>query len=700
MVQKYQSPVRVYKYPFELIMVAYERRFPNCPLIPMFVNSEIISESQSEDGETKVVERRCTVDVDAPRLLKRIAGVEYLYFIQKNSLDRRQRTLHIEVYNESFSSKVFVREHCCYTVHPENEDWTCFEQSADMDIKSFFGFENSAEKIAMKQYASSIKKGKEIIEFYLKQLEEEGITHVPLWTPPPAPTTSHQLPVSLARANPACSSRAHPGSTDILHGSPDDKLDADYISRYLGKLTPFQESCLIRLRQWLQETHKGKIPKDQHVLRFLRSRDFNLDKAKEALCHTLTWRKQHQMDFLLDTWLCPQLLQDYYTGGWHHHDKDGRPLYILRLGQMDTKGLVRTLGEETLLRHVMSINEEGLRLCEETTKIFGKPISCWTCLVDLEGLNMRHLWRPGIKALLRIIELVGANYPETLGRLLILRAPRVFPVLWTLVSPFIDENTRKKFLIYAGNDYQDPGGLVDYINKDFIPDFLGGDCLCDVPEGGLVPKSLYRTAEELENEDVKLWTENIYKSASVFKGAPHEVLIEITDASSVITWDFDVCKGDIIFNIYHSRRAPQPAKRDALSAHNLACPCSNNVQFIDRSWMLGQDYSMVETALTCREGESVQGSHVTRWPGLYILQWRFYSIPTCISSSRPRVDDVLASLQVSSHKCKLMYFTEVLQSTDFRGSMSSLESSHSGFSLLSATTTSSSQSQTSSTISR
>lgn len=55
-------------------------------------------------------------------------------------------------------------------------------------------------------------------------------------------------------------------------------------------------------------------------------------------------------------------------------------------------------------------------------------------MVDLEGLNMRHLWRPGIKALLRIIEVVGANYPETLGCLLILRAPRVFPVLWTLVS--------------------------------------------------------------------------------------------------------------------------------------------------------------------------------------------------------------------------------------------------------------------------
>lgn len=53
-----------------------------------------------------------------------------------------------------------------------------------------------------------------------------------------------------------------------------------------------------------------------------------------------------------------------------------------------------------------------------------------------------------------MIEVVECNYPETMGRLLIVRAPRIFGVLWTLVSPFIDENTRNKFLIYGGNDYQ------------------------------------------------------------------------------------------------------------------------------------------------------------------------------------------------------------------------------------------------------
>lgn len=42
---------------------------------------------------------------------------------------------------------------------------------------------------------------------------------------------------------------------------------------------------------------------------------------------------------------------------------DGRPLYILRLGQMDTKGLVRALGEESLLRHVCNTSCDTLLAC-------------------------------------------------------------------------------------------------------------------------------------------------------------------------------------------------------------------------------------------------------------------------------------------------------------------------------------------------
>uniref|UniRef100_A0A8C5KGG3 SEC14-like lipid binding 5 n=1 Tax=Jaculus jaculus TaxID=51337 RepID=A0A8C5KGG3_JACJA len=677
MVQKYQSPVRVYKYPFELVMAAYEKRFPTCPLIPMFLGSEVLRESRSADGAVHAVERSCRLRVDAPRLLREMAGVEHVVFVQKNILNWRERTLFIEAHNETFASRVMVKENCSYTVHPENEDWTCFEQSASLDIHSFFGFENALEKIAMKQYTANVKRGKEVIEHYLKELISQGTSHIPRWTP--AHVREEHAGSQSAPRHP--SSLETEGLSDAPGPAPEmaegDKLEADYIERCLGRLTPTQESCLVQLRHWLQETHRGKIPKDEHILRFLRARDFRLDKAREMLHRSLNWRKQHQVDLLLQTWRPPAPLQEFYAGGWHHQDIDGRPLYILRLGQMDTKGLIKAVGEEALLQHVLSVNEEGQKRCAGNTRQFGRPISSWTCLLDLEGLNMRHLWRPGVKALLRMIEVVEDNYPETLGRLLIVRAPRVFPVLWTLISPFINENTRKKFLIYSGSNYQGPGGLVDYLDKDVIPDFLGGESVVrPVPEAHLTPRG------------TEQWPRQGPLTPS-FSGTLHlqlsplmQVALDIPEGEAVITWDFDILRGNVVFSLYHAKQAPNPGPQEP--------GARANGQLIDKGWVLGTDYSRVEAPLLCREGQSIQGSHVTQWPGVYFLQWQIHSPSGSVACSLPGVDDVLTALHSPGPRCKLLYYCEVLASEEFRGSMSSLESCASRFSQLSTASTASS----------
>ena len=41
------------------------------------------------------------------------------------------------------------------------------------------------------------------------------------------------------------------------------------------------------------------------------------------------------------------------------------------------------------------------------------------------------------------------------------------------MSPFIDENTRKKFVVYSGRSFS---GLSAYIEQKYIPEFLGGKC--------------------------------------------------------------------------------------------------------------------------------------------------------------------------------------------------------------------------------
>lgn len=102
-----------------------------------------------------------------------------------------------------------------------------------------------------------------------------------------------------------------------------------------------------------------------------------------------------------------------------------------------------------IIFQTLHICEEGLKKMQEQTNREEKPIWTWCLIVDLDGLSMRHLWRPGVKALLRIIETVEQNYPETMGRVLIVRAPRVFPILWTIVSAFIRKSNQILNSIYS-----------------------------------------------------------------------------------------------------------------------------------------------------------------------------------------------------------------------------------------------------------
>lgn len=121
------------------------------------------------------------------------------------------------------------------------------------------------------------------------------------------------------------------------------KLEAEYIAKCIGEMSPYQESCLVQLKKRIIETHynqgnqpnqstnmsvKKKIPSDQTLMRFLAAHNYNLEKARETLCASLVWRKKHQVDKILSTYNLPEVVQKYYPGTWMNYDKDGRPIYM------------------------------------------------------------------------------------------------------------------------------------------------------------------------------------------------------------------------------------------------------------------------------------------------------------------------------------------------------------------------------------
>lgn len=77
-----------------------------------------------------------------------------------------------------------------------------------------------------------------------------------------------------------------------------------------------------------------------------------------------------------------------------------------------------------------------------------------------------------------------------------------------------------------------------------------------------------------------------------------QVVVEILEGESVITWDFDILRGDVVFSLYYAKQAPK------LGPQEPGARASG--QLVDRGGALGTDYSLVEAPLICREGESIQ----------------------------------------------------------------------------------------------
>lgn len=81
-----------------------------------------------------------------------------------------------------------------------------------------------------------------------------------------------------------------------------------------------------------------------------------------------------------------------------------------------------------------------------------------------------------------------------------------------------------------------------------------------VHEGGIVPKTLYKSLSDEDGNGSPVHDGNhIYQSIDLKPGQIHEVIIKNNDPSSVLTWDFDVIRSTLKFNVFRtSKHLPTP----------------------------------------------------------------------------------------------------------------------------------------------
>jgi hypothetical protein len=274
--------------------------------------------------------------------------------------------------------------------------------------------------------------------------------------------------------------------------------------------------AVIELRQHLHEIEDDcnwaslDVKDIRLLLCFARARKLNVKAATQMWMASYHWRKEHEPEKLSAGFVPPAVVDHYGTGGPFGHDRDGSPIFIDRLGQIDPAGILKHTDNTDDIVECEIVRSEYLQAITDLACIRDRKLH-WgiTIIMDLTGLGINHLNRGGLQVLKRIMHQSDSNYPERAKRVLVINAPAIFSAIWKIVQHFLDPVTREKVQIYGDGATEH---LLRYIAPDQLPAFLGGtatnglgnkECNPPIRSGGKVPKDFKEPSFEDSFETIK-----------------------------------------------------------------------------------------------------------------------------------------------------------------------------------------------------
>ncbi|CAA7015449.1 unnamed protein product [Microthlaspi erraticum] len=242
-----------------------------------------------------------------------------------------------------------------------------------------------------------------------------------------------------------------------------------------------EESVVLEFRRNLLERDLLPPKHDEYhtLLRFLKARDLNIEKTIQMWEEMLRWRKEYGTDTILEDFDFEELEEvvQYYPQGYHGVDKEGRPVYIERLGKAHPSKLMRITTIDRYLKYHVREFERALQEKFPACSIAAKRRICsTTTILDVQGLGMKNFSPTAANLVAAMSKIDNSYYPETLHRMYIVNAGTGFKkMLWPAAQKFLDAKTIAKIHVLEPKSLSK---LHEVIDSSQLPEFLGGSCSC------------------------------------------------------------------------------------------------------------------------------------------------------------------------------------------------------------------------------
>lgn len=244
---------------------------------------------------------------------------------------------------------------------------------------------------------------------------------------------------------------------------PEDKLEKGNIKYTKGTIYPSFEGMDREGTERIFWNMLRADPPDSLIWRFARARKFNSSKATKMIFHTIKFYQKHNIEELINkgeleifknnekgVMLNFNLQKAVIVG----RDLKNRPFILVR----------------PKFHHSSDQSENDIEkfalIIIEIARLYMKT-GFASIIFDLTDFSLSNMDYSPVKFLITCFE---AHYPESLGCLLIHKAPWLFSPIWNIVKNWLDPVVASK-IVFTKNINE----LTKFISKEQVPKYLGGE---------------------------------------------------------------------------------------------------------------------------------------------------------------------------------------------------------------------------------